>query len=374
MEYSSRYKKTLIAALITALLMLLAGGLGASVLQPARTAYRGAVKALDRATSLLLAGSGQYTSGLVGDRESDFETRCKAEGVVRCIGFDAPEEIAGGYGANSGILPGMTTPIIDSTVKASGRGSLKFTVPPFSSANTSGSYFTNFSSDLSQTFGQNSEFYIQWRQRFSSEFLKTEYLHGEGWKQAIIGSGDRIGHPYSSCTDLEVVVQNTYQRGFPALYNSCSGSSSHAAYDPFQERYGAYDFKLQNSRPAPFCLYSQGRTSPVTFFPPKGNCFAYFPNEWMTFQIHIVAGPRVGDEFVKSKVRLWVAREHLPSELVIDWGPYNLTAGQPSEDQRFGKIWLLPYHTDKDPAQNHPTGYIWYDELIISRKRVPDPR
>jgi hypothetical protein len=72
-------------------------------------------------------------------------------------------------------------------------------------------------------------------------------------------------------------------------------------------------------------------------------------------------------------VQLWVAREGQPAELVIDWGPYNLTAGAPEEMQRFGKVWLLPYNTGKDDSVAHPTAYTWYDELVISRSRIADP-
>src|SRR5262249_10841247 len=121
------------------------------------------------------------------------------------------------------------------------------------------------------------------------------------------------------------------------------------------------------------CLYSQGLTTPPSYFPPTGNCFGYFPNEWMTFQVGITTGPRVDNEFTKSRIRLWIAREGKPSELVIDFGPYNLSAGPASEDQKYGKVWLRPYHTGKDPAQDHPTAYTWYDELIISTQRIPDP-
>ena len=38
-----------------------------------------------------------------------------------------------------------------------------------------------------------------------------------------------------------------------------------------------------------------------------------------------------------------------------------------------GKAWLLPYHTSKDPAEEHPEAYTWYDDLIVSRTRIPDP-
>ena len=64
---------------------------------------------------------------------------------------------------------------------------------------------------------------MQWRQRFSPEFLRTSYRDGGGWKQAIVGEGDRPGATVYSCTQLEIVTQNTYQRGFPQMYHSCGG-------------------------------------------------------------------------------------------------------------------------------------------------------
>jgi hypothetical protein len=318
-----------------------------------------------------------------GSGSADFQARCAMPGVLKCVGFDSQADITGTYGDNHGILPGAATPSLDSTVKASGSSAIKFTIPSNSGANSSGSYFTNFSDNLSTQFGPNSEFYIQWRQRFSPEFLNTLYQGGGGWKHSIIGTGDKPGCSasnaasslcYSSCSALETVTQNTNHRGFPQMYNSCTGSASHGPYEGFEQPFNSYDFKLQNARSAPYCLYSQGQTNPTTYLPPSGNCFGYFPNEWMTFQVHIKTGPRVNDEFTNSFVQLWIAREGRPSELVFDWGPYNLSAGSASEDQRYGKIWLLPYNTGKSPSQAHPTAYTWYDELIISTSKIPDPR
>src|SRR5206468_2245873 len=107
---------------------------------------------------------------------------------------------------------GGLVPQLDSTVKASGSSSLKFTVPSGSSGSAAGQWFTNFSDNLSVQFGQNSEFYVQWRQRFSPEFLSG----GAGWKQAIVSTGDQTGCTSSSttncktsCTAIEVVPQNT---------------------------------------------------------------------------------------------------------------------------------------------------------------------
>jgi MYXO-CTERM domain-containing protein len=310
---------------------------------------------------------------LADEADDDFAARCSHADVVACVGFDDAADIAGDSESNSGILPGATTPMLDASTRASGASSLLFTIPSNSAADTSGSYFTNFSEDLSVQFDGDSEFYVQWRQRFSPEFIAEPYVGGGGWKQAIIGTGDQPAQRYYSCTSLEVVTQNSGHRSFPQMYNSCSGSASHGPYAPFEEPFDAYDFKLQNARPEPYCLYSQGQTDPATYFPPDGNCFGYVADEWMTFQVGITTGPRQGDEFVDSHVRLWVAREGEPAELVLEWGPYNLTAGAAEEMQRFGKVWLLPYNTGKDESAAHPMAFTWYDELIVSRSRIADP-
>lgn len=311
-----------------------------------------------------------------------FALRCAAPGVVKCVGFDDPADFnignggtSGAYGLNSGIFPPYGTSdysraVQDTALKASGAGSLKFTIPPNSPSDSSGSYFTNFSSDLSVQFGENQDIYIQWRQRFSPEMIQTQFASGGGWKQLILGTGDTPSQLSTSCSSLEVVTQNTGQRGFAQLYNSCSGSTSHGPYFPFEEPFASFDFKLQNARPAPYCLYSQQGSD---HFPPTGNCIGYAPDEWMTFQLHVRTGPRQNDEFVGSIIDLDIGRENQPSEPAYRYGPFNLSAGDPAENQRFGKVWLLPYHTNKSAQQAHPTAYTWYDELIISRQRIADP-
>jgi hypothetical protein len=321
-------------------------------------------------SALALVLTSVPVNGFAGEAEDDFAARCNAADVVKCVGFDDPADIAGDSQDNSGILSGASTPALDARQKASGASSILFTIPSNSPADTSGSYFTNFSEDLSIQFGEGEQFFVQWRQLLSPDYLDTPYAGGGGWKQVIIGTGDQPGQPYYSCTDLEVVTVNGYYRGFPQMYNSCSGSASHGPYDGFEEPFGGSDFKLQNARPDPFCLYSQGQTN---YFPPTGNCFAYVADEWMTFQVGIELGARVGDEFVDSSVKLWVARQGSAAELVVDWGPYNLTAGDPALNERFGKVWLLPYNTGKDPSEAHATAYTWYDELIVSRSRIADP-
>jgi hypothetical protein len=311
---------------------------------------------------------------------ADFESRCKAPGVLVCNGFDSPSDIAGTYGSPKGTLQNGSGlgPATDTSMSASGAGSLRFTIPSRSSADEDGSFFQNFSTDLSVSFGDDSDFYVQWRQWFDAPFLADHYTGGEGWKQIIIGTGDAKGCTpsystpcASSCTAPEIVTLNSYHTGFLRAYNSCTGSTSHGAYDPFEEPYGSYDFKLQNAMPAPYCLYSQGQTKPPAFFPPAGNCAPFVANEWMTFQIHVHVGSFVVDEYRNSHVDVWVARQGGPSVRVFEWGPYALSAG--SDHETYGKLWLLPYDTGRDPSVSYAATFTSYDELIVSRQPIADP-
>jgi len=148
------------------------------------------------------------------------------------------------------------------------------------------------------------------------------------------------------------------------------GRRRHGAYNPFEESFGAYDFKLENGRPAPYCLYSQSATS---YFAPVGNCFGYVANEWLTFQVGIKLGPRVGDEFKNSFVTLWIAREGKASELVMNWGPYNLTAGSVGHGAEVRQGMAAAVQHQQSSSVTNPIAYTWYDELIISRNKIADP-
>ena len=302
--------------------------------------------------------------------------------MIKCVGFDDAADFSNGsggangaYGFNSGIMPpsgtsDYTRATQDTSIKASGNSSIKFTIPAISGSDTSGAWFTNFSKDLSVQFDSGQEFFVQWRQRFSPEFISNQYAGGGGFKQAIVGTGDQPGKtPFSSCSSLELPLFNYQQKGFPVMYNSCSGSASHGPYDGFYQPFNQYDYKLQNGRGSPYCLYSQSGSG---YFAPNGNCFGYVANEWITFQMQVKLGTRTGNEFVGSYVNLWMAREGKPSELVIQWGPYNLSAGDAATNERYGKVWFLPYNTGKSAGTSYPVAYTWYDELVISTKKIAD--
>lgn len=286
--------------------------------------------------------------------------------MVRCFGFDSAAEIIGNWGDNVGTLPNDlgSRPDIDNKIRASGAGSLRFTIPSQTGANTSGSFFANFSRDLATQFGQGQEFFVQWRQRFERKMLRA-FLGGGGWKLAIIGEGDQPGRqPTSSCTELEAVVSSDMRYMGPTFYHSCGRFISLDFYDGTQVR-------LQRQGP-PYCYYPDD---------PQHGCFRYVANEWMTFQVHLQIGRW---NKPSSRIQLWAAREGRPSVMIydsIDAFPKGFTLfnnpGSGSDTNpgaKYGKIWLLPYNTNKDSSEMYPTTFTWYDELIVSTRKIADPQ
>lgn len=232
-------------------------------------------------------------------------------------------------------------PELDCAVAATGC-SLRFTVPPRSGPGAGGSWFLNFSDDFSVRFGEGEEFYVQWRQRFSPAFLDRG-IRGAGWKQAIIGEGDRPGYAPDgkviwSCTQLELVVANLYMNGYPRMYHSCGDKDG-----------GFEDL-------------------------PARGIVEYRPDEWMTFQVRVKIGTWYRNDrryHRDSEVELWVAREGGRSQRAVRAQGYDIA--NTATDARYGKLWLLPYHTRKDPLQEHALAHTWYDEVIVSRAPIADP-
>ncbi len=322
----------------------------------------------------------------------DFASVCAQPSVIRCFSFDTDADFnqgrggtQGAYGANFGLLPPSGTSdysraIRDTAESAAGAASLRFTIPSNTPADTSGSWFANFSSDLSTQMGEGEEVYVQWRQRFSPEYLTTRYDGidsplANGWKMADVSAGDLQGCSLSdtslctsTCWDFTVVVQNTNQIGIPQAYTNCGGPW---VYWPLSGR--TTNVTVQN---VVGCLYPDYASPP---------CVKFYPDEWMTFQLHI----RIGHwNTWDSTIQMWVAREGEPSILVIDCSPTATNPCTNGQDNsaangwylynsnatyKLGKVWLTPYHTKKDPTQVTPTAYTWYDDLIISKGKIPDP-
>ncbi|HKU15965.1 MAG TPA: hypothetical protein VJQ52_16340 [Steroidobacteraceae bacterium] len=284
---------------------------------------------------------------------ADFATRCAAPGVVRCYGFEDAADL------ERRTLPrsdGIKRIALDTSQKASGNSSMKFTIPGLTGADTSGSFFINFADDFSARFGEGQDLYVQWRQRFSTEMLRA-FRGGNGWKQVIVGAGDYPGTTNYSCTEQETVIQQDKRIGvgFPAMYHSCGTWEVLEFWDGTQVR-------MQHQGP-PYCYYPND---------PYNGCMQYKPNQWMTFQMHI----KVGTWNQKNSVfELWVSYQGSPPVKVFDSALAGGFTYYRTEDPNafFGKLWFLPYNTNKDPTEDHPTAYTWYDDLVISRNKIAEP-
>lgn len=175
----------------------------------------------------------------------------------------------------------------------------------------------------------------------------------------------------TSCWDFEIVMQEEFgPTGVPSMYASCGGPYA------YNHMYGS----TSNITVQPAingCLYPQ--PYPV---PP---CFKVQASEWMTFKAHI----RVGTwNTWSSVIQMWAAHEGQPPGLIVDCGPQGTAAGHPCGPGyadngwylfnsnftfKLGKVYLLPYMTGKSGTQPHSEGYVWYDDLIISKNDIADP-
>jgi Bacterial Ig domain/Beta xylosidase C-terminal Concanavalin A-like domain/Fibronectin type III domain len=286
---------------------------------------------------------------------SDFQSRCQSAGVIRCWSFDDAAA------TNARVAPpyGSTTKMgqVVNDVVADGSGALRFTVPSQSGADTSGNFSLNFADDFSQQFGEGQEFYIQYRVRYNDVMVNTHFNNSNGFKMNITGEGDRPGSTAYSCTTLEVVLENTDQAGFPQAYHSCGTFQRLQVHIP-----NTSEYLDQNADGCPH-YGNQG------FLQTEPPCFKYKANEWITIQQHVKIGHWGQPD---STVEFWAADQGQTSRLIISLADFTLLNDNPSQ-AKYGKIWLLPYQTNKDSSQVTGTGYVWYDDLIISRSRIPDP-
>jgi hypothetical protein len=320
-------------------------------------------------------GTGSPTNDAAPLPAQDFNARCADPSVLRCYGFDDSAD-AVQYIAHASSAGTQYAGVVND-VRASGAGSLRFVVPPNSSDGTSGAFAINFTPDLSYLAGPGMDYYVQWRQRFDAPFLDPNF-GGNGFKQAIFADGDLppsaanpggfIGH---ACSDDEIVMENSAGRGIPQMYHSCGVKDGQ--YEPLQvynspRNPGRYE--LQNGL-NPACLWQAVAEPP---------CMMYRADEWMTFQVHVHVGTWYLNDHVyhhDSVIQMWVAHEGQPSKLTIDFSPASDSGGydlvNTAPYRNYGKVWLLPYRTNKTPSQANPLANTWYDELIISRSRIADP-
>jgi hypothetical protein len=298
-----------------------------------------------------------------------FTALCSQPGVVLCVPFDDASAIpdnedAPGINNWQGIGSFISgyAPVIDNTNFSNGGGSLMFTIPASGNAGDSGYFYTDLDPNFSIQFHAGDEFWVQWRQMFDSVFL-GEYVGGSGWKQFLLAAGDTPYRHQPGCDPPEIAIQNTYYRGFAQGYNACEG---HPSYPAFQDLDTDDSLVVETNLSADMNMQQVASLNCRYDTQPKfQDCVWYFPGEWMTFQLHIILGPLVNNEYQGSTVQLFVARQGQDGVLAINIPSFNLDATYGN----LGRILLVPYNTGRLGSYSQDT-YTWYDDLIVSTQPI----
>jgi hypothetical protein len=165
-----------------------------------------------------LMGALAASTVAAGPAEDDFAARCHGPGVIKCIGFDDSTEVVPGQ--NLMPIYGSSTygGRVDTSVRASGPGSLRFDIPQnVDRADVAGKFVTSLGAEFGARnlarFNGNNRVYIQFRQRFEQPF-ESGLLSRLHFKQAAINNSDK-------CGDESIVTENSMGRRFPQVYANC---------------------------------------------------------------------------------------------------------------------------------------------------------
>jgi hypothetical protein len=265
-----------------------------------------------------------------------------------------------------------TSSIATDCVTAADGCSLKFSVLKGYVEGNPGWFDWNFSPDLSKTFGNGQEFYVQYRERLDPGMLNgANFPSSEGFKSHIITEGDTPTLIADDCVNTPgelVMQQDGAGAAYPIAYHNCGYSGgtfafTSSGYDPIQLG-GIFNTNFLD-QDADGCPHYSGRGIPTTD-PP---CWNYIANEWFTVQVHVKIGTFNNPN---SVVEVWLAHEGQPAQLIVNASDAALVNdGVPTASGRYGKISLLPFQTAMSGSLAN-TG-VWYDDLMASTRRIPDP-
>jgi hypothetical protein len=313
------------------------------------------------------SGRAELQGSIDSSRSVSVQERCAAAGVVMCVGFDSAAEV-NRYAVIHGIA-GSSLSFDSSVPGAEGGGAAKFFVPANTACGAescaqgmSGGMIIGFP----RGFGQNSDFYFQFRQRWDASYLSTNF-NGEGWKQVLLYQS---GGP---CSSLEIMLNNQSYRGYPQANTAC-GSIGFAVGPPGDTGDAMTDPRL--GRPTDF-LYEQGANPKDASYncyrnaTPKHtlpNCAVYRPDNWETFYCHVHVGT-FGQ--TNSQTQCWVAYEGQSLIQYINMPALKYDQNNSPSDA-FHTIQFTNYDSRATGTKN-PAGATWYDSFILSTQPIPAP-
>lgn len=292
------------------------------------------------------------------DENSDFASRCAAPGVVLCKGFDTEADLQAGEMGPAG--DGSRQGFPDSSQKASGAASLKFT---FRSGNRSQNIGGYWSTDMGRSFKTGDTLYVQYRWRASPEYFSNNENY---WKSSL--KQINIHGPSSTCQGAEFTT--VMYQGYPSMYTNCGdGWVTDVVTNALLLKCVADCLLQQGSSMTPSpngsgynCHYwdqvkGDGKGSGC-FFPPA--------NKWVTHYEMIKLGAFGGSDTVVH------AFEAHDGSGYKQFHRVNNVRFNNNRDSYVSKLRFETYMTEISNAAPTPA-YIWYDELIVSTQPIAVP-
>ena len=289
------------------------------------------------------------------------DTKCNGSGLgpQYSWSFDGQQNTNGTIKGNTIANDNAThtncaSPILDSVQKNNGRQSLQHQV--YTNSGAAQGYVAmpyGFIGDGNSVFiAPNSPFgatvYYQFYQRFDSSHVGTNYLCNPevcgGWKHWITFGNPPNG---SSSSTLEVTHNNGWQRDVPQMYGQ-QGRDDYGIEDLVDCKYAGSGYEVRLKYRAPL----------------NPSCKHYPANQWHEYTVKITVGGAENSNSPASHVQMWV-----DGTLVIDNPSASINWGS-GDGQGVGNIAILPYHTNKDSRQSHPTGFMWTDDIVVSTQPI----
>lgn len=298
-----------------------------------------------------------------GAPEDDFTARSTAAGVVKSWHFDD---------TTTQIVEGVTTFVdglgisrasLDTNIKASGTGSLRFYLPPppHGGQNIAGGWIppSPYAMGASSNFKHNQTFYVQYRARVSHYALANAWPSENQWKMSLF-----YRNPVP-CADIQIAIVNRYHLGIPNGYTRCGSPGLttdittglyHPSSPPYNHQQGAH-----------ICQYS---------FENSATCLRFPTNEWFTIY-GIIA---LGDWGVaNSHIEFFMATERAPAYTQFVDVPdmtmnCNNMPGCTGDIEGYNQIEFTPFMSDLPVNTGVPQdSYMWFDELIVSTSPIAAP-
>ena len=289
--------------------------------------------------------------------DADFAARCNAAGVVKCFGFDnTSSDIVRGtntFPDGSGVYRAG----LDTTIKASGGGSLRFDLPPppHAGQNISGRWVPV--GGWGRTFSQNSTFYVQYRMRMSSYLVSGNSFDNYIYKTSIFHSGGL------TCASIELTTSGYYSSPMAQLDTDCGGRWMWSTLDG--TRYTDAPPMLMQQTESMKCSYGTNYAT---------NCENFVADQWMTLYYRVQIG---NWDQPNSQIDAWLGREGQPLRQFVKMRNFTLYCNDTScanSTDGYNNVTLTPYISHL-PSNIGPssTAHMWFDEFIVSTQPIAAP-